>query len=236
MKIVTKALKFLYTLILIPLVIVLTVVIGIPAIAVSLLSKRIAHYFEKFYFNCILIVTFTRVNVEGIENIEKDKDYVVISNHQSAFDIVTLSAKLPLRIVWVSKESVFRIPIVGQFMKLMGYISIPRERIRESINAVKEGSKKVNGSPTIFPEGTRSSDGKLQKFKKGFLIVAENTGLDILPVVIKGTINIMRKGSLIVTPFVNVSLKILPPMKNEYVINNPNILEELYSLYHSNLS
>ncbi|MCS7298449.1 MAG: lysophospholipid acyltransferase family protein [Spirochaetia bacterium] len=236
MKTVIELLKIAYTLVLLPTVIILTIVIGLTAITISFFSKRVAHYFEKLYFNCILTVTFTKVNVEGIENIENTKNYVVISNHQSAFDIVTLSAKLPLRIVWVSKESVFKIPIIGQFMKSMGYISIPREKIRESINAVKEGSKKINGSPTIFPEGTRSSDGRLQKFKKGFLIIAENTGLDILPVVIKGTINIMRKGSLVVTPFVNVSLKILPPIRNDYVIGNPNILEELYSLYISNLS
>lgn len=211
-----------------------TFVLGVLGIVFSIFSKRLAHYVEKLYFNVILFLSFTKVDVVGLENISKGKDYVVISNHQSAFDIVVLSARLPLQIRWVSKESVFKIPIIGQFMKAMGYISIPRENLKKSVESVKF-LKNLDGSPTIFPEGTRSEDGKLQKFKKGFLVIAQNTGLDLLPVVIKGSIKVMKKGSILVNPFVKVEVTVLPPIENSKVISNDNILDEIMEMYRKYL-
>lgn len=235
MKIVSLFFKVVYTLVVFVLIIPFAVVLGFLGIFLSIFSKKIAHYCEKIFFNIILVLSFVRVEVIGLENIDKRKNYIIIANHQSAFDIIVLSARLPLQIRWVSKESVFRIPIIGQFMSAMGYISIPREKLKESVSIIKEKSKNIEGCPTMFPEGTRSVDGKLQKFKKGFILLAENTGLDLLPVVINGTRNIMPKNSLLITPFVKVRIKILTPIKNESVVSNPNILNELSELYLSNL-
>ncbi|MFN4245455.1 MAG: lysophospholipid acyltransferase family protein [Brevinematia bacterium] len=223
--------KVVFTLLVFVIVVPFTVILGVSGIVLSMFSKNLAHYCEKIYFNIILFLTFTRVRVTGIENIEKGKNYLVISNHQSAFDIIVLSAKLPLQIRWVSKESVFKIPIIGQFMDAMGYIHLPRENPKKSVEIMKKYAVSVNGSPTMFPEGTRSSDGKLQRFKRGFILVARSTGLDLLPIVLKGTIRIMKKGSLIVNPFVQVEVIVLPPIDNTKVVNNEDIVDEIMELY-----
>lgn len=236
MKLVIDFLKLVYTVVVFILVIPFAVVLGVVGIILSFFSKNVAHYAEKIFFNIILFLVFARVEVEGIDNVKKGKNYVVIANHQSAFDIIVLSARLPLQIRWVSKESVFKIPIIGQFMKAMGYISLPRENVIESASLLKDKATKVDGCPTIFPEGTRSEDGKLQRFKKGFVLLAKHTGLDVLPVVIDGTINIMKKSSLLITPFVKVRVKVLSPIKNEVVVNNVNIINEVMGLYYSNLN
>ncbi|MEN2997741.1 MAG: lysophospholipid acyltransferase family protein [Brevinematia bacterium] len=227
--------KILFTVYLFLALIPLTIIFGILGITLTFFSRNLAHYVEKMYFNTILTLTFTRVEISGLENLESGKNYIVTANHQSAFDILVLSAKLPLQIRWVSKESVFRIPIIGQFMRLMGYIPIPREKLKESVSLMKKMATKTDGSPTIFPEGTRSEDGRLQKFKRGFVILARTTKLDVLPVVIKGTIEIMRKGSLLVTPFRSVKVKILSPISNEEVTNNEEIINELRRIYLVNL-
>ncbi|MCX8029298.1 MAG: 1-acyl-sn-glycerol-3-phosphate acyltransferase [Brevinematales bacterium] len=229
-------LKILFLVYLATLIVPITIVIGISGIILSLFSKKLAHYAEKVYFNIILFLTFTSVKVVGIENIKKGNKYVIISNHQSAFDIIVLSAKIPFVISWVSKESVFNIPVIGWFMKAMGYISLPRDNLKESVLTVKSKTKSIFGSPTIFPEGTRSSDGKLQKFKKGFVLMAQNTGLDILPVVIKGTIDIMRKGSLLITPFRKVEIKILPPIPNHDAVNDKDIIDKVMEIYRKELN
>ncbi|MGC8964734.1 MAG: lysophospholipid acyltransferase family protein [Brevinematia bacterium] len=228
--------KFIYTFIVLLILIPFAVILSLAGIILSIFSKKTAHYAEKIFFNIILLLTFTNVKIYGLENIDKKKNYIIVANHQSAFDIIVLSAKLPLQIRWVSKESIFRIPFIGQFMRAMGYISIPREsNIKKSVDLVKNKTKSIDGCPTIFPEGTRSPDGKLQRFKKGFILIAENTGLDLLPVVIKNTISIMRKGELLVTPFQKVELKILRAIPNKEIIEDQKITEKLFNIFEENL-
>lgn len=231
-----KLLKLIYTLIVLIMIIPFAIVLSTIGIILSIFSKNAAHYCEKIFFNIILFLTFTKVKVQGLENIDKKRNYVIVANHQSNFDIIVLSAKLPLQIRWVSKESVFRIPFIGQFMKAMGYIPIPREKnIKKSVEIVKEKSREINGCPTIFPEGTRSPNGKLQQLKKGFIIIAKHTGFNVLPIVIKNTINVMKKGEIAINPFQEVELKILPPIPNKEVTEDPQITEKLFNLFERNL-
>lgn len=230
-KLFLTLLKYIFTVLVFLVLVPFTLILGVFGITFSLFSKNLGHYLEKVYFNIILFLTLTRVEVVGLENIRRGKNYVVIANHQSAFDIISLSAKLPLQIRWVSKESVFRIPIVGQFMRVMGYIPVPRGRLKESVRVVKEKARKVGGCPTLFPEGTRSKDGKLQEFKRGFVVIAEITGLDVLPVVITGTREIMEKGSLAITPLRKVRIEILPPISNDEVVRDDNIVDKVRKIY-----
>ncbi len=214
-----KVPKVFYTILVLIVILVPTIILSTAGIILSIFSKKLAHYCEKIYFKLILILSFTKVSVIGKENIPKNKNYVIISNHQSAFDIIVLSGALPLQIRWVSKESIFKIPFIGQFMKAMGYISLPREQLKKSTQTLIKETKNIDGFPTIFPEGTRSEDGKIKSFKRGFLLLSEELDLGILPIVIKGTRDVMKKNELIITPFQKVIVKILPPIERETIKN-----------------
>ena len=157
------------------------------------------------------------------------KSYIITSNHQSYFDIFILLACLDINFRFIAKKSLFKIPFLGQSMKRLGYIPIDRENLRNALKSVKKSTEllKNKTSILIFPEGTRSSDGKLSSFKKGGLnMFLKQGGMTVLPVVIKGTINILRKNSLTIHPGKTVELRILKPLDAAAEKGDSNIIIE----------
>jgi 1-acyl-sn-glycerol-3-phosphate acyltransferase len=136
--------------------------------------------------------------VEGLENIKKPP-YVFMCNHQSALDIYTLLAFLLLSFKWVAKRQLFKIPFIGWSMNRAGYISIDREKPREALKSIEEAARKIRKGMNIiiFPEGTRSLDGKLLPFKKGGFTLALRAMVPIVPIGIYGTSRLQPKGSFI---------------------------------------
>ena len=164
------------------------------------------------------IVKFLGINISlnGLENIGDSKSYLIVSNHQSYFDIFVLLASLDLNFKFIAKASLFKIPFLGRSMKRLGYIPIDRENLRSALKSVKKSTDMLKNKTSIliFPEGTRSLDGKLLSFKKGGLNMFLKQGnITVLPVAIKGTVNILRKNSLAVHPGQKVELYILRPIE-----------------------
>ena len=146
----------------------------------------------------ILRVCGIKVYVKGLENIEPEVPCIYMTNHQSAFDIFALLAYLPVDFKFIMKEELMRIPLLGMAMKRVGYIGIARDNPRSAVKSLKEAGEKIKRgvSVLIFPEGTRSKDGKLQEFKKGGFKLATRTGVNIVPICIRGSYRIVPKGSL----------------------------------------
>jgi 1-acyl-sn-glycerol-3-phosphate acyltransferase len=117
-------------------------------------------------------------------------------NHQSNFDIPVLLGHLTVQFRWLAKMELFKIPIFGHAMRKAGYISIDRKNRESAFKSLAVAAEKIkNGvSVLIFPEGTRSRDGKIQAFKKGGFVMAIDSGVPIVPVTISGTREIMTKG------------------------------------------
>jgi 1-acyl-sn-glycerol-3-phosphate acyltransferase len=135
-----------------------------------------------------------KLEVKGAENIDTDKNYIIVSNHRSHTDIFTASWAVPLQFRWLAKSSLFKIPLFGTAMRVCGYIPIEREH---SISASKslESTKQVllkGRSVWIFPEGTRTPGEVLGRFKRGAFYLAKETGFPILPVVMVNTDKIFR--------------------------------------------
>ena len=154
--------------------------------------------------------SFWKITVEGKEKIDKSKTYVIISNHQSEFDI-PLASNLNMHYKWVSKAEVFKVPIIGWNMWLNNYIKLIRGNKRSVIKMIKDCSIALenNSSVFIFPEGTRSETGKMRNFMPGAFVIAKRNKVGILPIVINGTKDIMPKGSLKLNYKANLSLKVL---------------------------
>jgi 1-acyl-sn-glycerol-3-phosphate acyltransferase len=125
-----------------------------------------------------------------------------MANHQSNFDIPVLLGHLKVQFRWLAKMELFKIPVFGRAMRKAGYISIDRHHRESAFESLKVASSKIKSgvSVLIFPEGTRSRDGKIRPFKKGGFVMAIDSGVPIVPVVITGTRAINPRGSFRVYP------------------------------------
>ena len=141
-----------------------------------------------------------RLHVEGLEGLDLDRRYVVVSNHQSLIDVPTLVAAFPQAMRFVGKESAFKVPFFGHASRALGHVAIDRsnpEKARAIVSAWAD--RPPDGTSFLFfAEGTRSRDGSLGPFKRGCLAVAEQTRAPVLPVALVGAHDCMVKGSPIV--------------------------------------
>jgi len=123
---------------------------------------------------------------------------IYIANHQSNVDIWVLGKVMPLGTCFVVKQELFRVPVLGPAMKAAGFIRINRSNRSEAIRSLTQAAESIRaGRPVIlFPEGTRSKDGRLQPFKKGAFHLAMRAGVPVVPVAIRGTFEIMPPKSV----------------------------------------
>jgi len=187
-------------------------IIGLPVtlvlflvVLLSLIIDRRGGYIHgigTFWLRIILGLSGVKVTVRGLENIPKEGPAVLLSNHQGAFDIPALQGYIPRRFKWVAKKSLFKIPVVGWSMGLAGYISIERESAGSAYKSIESAAREIKAgtSVLIFPEGTRSVTGELLPFKRGAFILASKSGAPVVPIAIRGTKDIMKKGSLLIRP------------------------------------
>jgi 1-acyl-sn-glycerol-3-phosphate acyltransferase len=142
-----------------------------------------------------------RLEVSGLERIEKKTSYVFMCNHLSAVDGPLLFILIPQSIRVILKKEAFRIPVIGLAMRLVGFIPVDRKGLRggkKSIDRATRTIKEKGYSFLIFPEGTRSRDGKLQLFKRGGFFLALNSQVPVAPVSIQGTFELMPKNSFFI--------------------------------------
>jgi 1-acyl-sn-glycerol-3-phosphate acyltransferase len=181
-----------------------TLIFGIIAVLVSaLVNQRVGSYYGGVVWSKVNgFLTPMLVQVTGQKNINPSKSYVIISNHQSIYDIFLIYGWLGIDIKWVMKKELAKIPGVGFGSKKVGHIFLDRSNSRTAIETLNDAKEKlVNGtSVVIFPEGTRSTTGKLGGFKKGAFKLAMDLNLPILPVTIRGTKNILRNGTTDLRP------------------------------------
>ena len=156
---------------------------------------KAVHILSKVFSKWILFIAGVKLKIEGKENLDKHANYIFISNHQSYFDIPVLMQAIPNVVRFIYKDTITKIPIFGWGMYLGGYIPISRENPREAIKSLKYAAERVNKgiSVVIFPEGTRSTDCTLGDFKRGAFMLADFAKVQLVPVAISGSIDIMSR-------------------------------------------
>jgi 1-acyl-sn-glycerol-3-phosphate acyltransferase len=171
------------------------------------------HNVARIWAKYILAASNIKVTVKGLSNLNRTGSYIYMPNHVSNFDIPVLQAYLPVQFRWLAKAELFKIPIFGYAMKRAGYISINRFDRKSAIQSLNKAAEIIrNGtSVIIFPEGTRSQNQNIQSFKKGGFVLAIDSGVPIIPVIIHGTWRIMQKKHILVRPG-NVVLEIKKPI------------------------
>jgi 1-acyl-sn-glycerol-3-phosphate acyltransferase len=147
-------------------------------------------------------ITPMRVEVKGREHIDPGQSYVLVSNHQSQYDIFLLYGWLGVDFKWVMKQELRKVPGIGVACESLGHIFIDRSNHATALATLEAAKTKiVDGTSVIFfPEGTRSRDGKLKRFKKGAFRMAVDLGLPILPLTVTGTRDVLPAGTSDVLP------------------------------------
>lgn len=182
-------------------------------------GRRVVHGLSRILVRTFFFVPpMWRQRVVGLENVDRKKNYVIVVNHNSVIDIPALYY-IPLNFRWVSKREVFKTPFFGQFLVLHGDICINRGKAAEALEQlVKDGKLWISrgASVAIFPEGTRSPDGEIRRFKAGAFTLAKEAGVEILPVVLDGTRTLIRKNKLFNWRN-RITIRVLPPIPAEQV-------------------
>jgi 1-acyl-sn-glycerol-3-phosphate acyltransferase len=182
------------------LIVIHTFICSIFAMIFALIDRSYTVYFKisKIFSGGILLISEIKLEVTGIENIEKDKTYVFVSNHASQYDIVVLQKTIPNRMAMIFKKELAKIPFFGWQLAMGPYVMIDRENYEKamrSIEEAKEKMKKQNISIVVFAEGTRSKTGEIQPFKRGAFRLATKVGYPIIPTTVVGSNKIMPKGT-----------------------------------------
>ena len=187
---------------LIPAVTLYTIVLGTTSLLSTLFDRsgNFAHRCARAWAWLILKTTGVRVRVTGLEHLEAGRSYVFAANHQSIYDIPIIFASVPAQLRIVAKESLGRIPFMGWHLRRAGHLLVDRRNPGPDIVEKMRRLVGESSSLIVFPEGTRSADGRLGRFKKGSFIVAIDARLPVVPVSVTGSRHVMKKGRLMVCP------------------------------------
>jgi 1-acyl-sn-glycerol-3-phosphate acyltransferase len=187
---------------LIPAIAVYTIILGSTSILSSLFdpSGDFGHRCARAWAWLVLRTTGVRVTVRGVEVLERGRSYVFASNHQSIYDIPIVFTSIPLQLRIVAKASLGNFPFLGWHLRRTGHLLVDRTNPGPGI--VKKMARLVSGARSliVFPEGTRSKDGTVARFKGGMFLVAIDSGLPVVPVSIAGSRHVMLKGRLMTCP------------------------------------
>ena len=198
---------------LIPAISVYTIVLGTISILSTIVdpSGDFGHRCARAWSWLILKTTGVRVTVSGIESLDPSQSYVLSANHQSIYDIPIVFASVPLQLRIVAKASLGRFPFLGWHLSRTGHVLVDRKN--PGAGMVKRMARLVGGarSVIVFPEGTRSVDGTVGRFKGGVFLLAIDSGLPVVPVSIARSRYVMKKGRLMVCPG-DVTLTIHTPI------------------------
>jgi 1-acyl-sn-glycerol-3-phosphate acyltransferase len=180
-----------------------TLVLGPPLILWTLLTKSAT---LMYWTGVKMVVVVTRVvglkvTVEGRENIPPGV-CLFAANHTSNADAAAIVGAIPRRIAILGRKSLFDIPIVGSAFRLAKFVPVDREDRDAALASVKEAVQYIREgySFLVYPEGTRSPDGRLHRFKKGSFVIAIDAGVPVVPVACSGAHRVMKKRSLIIRP------------------------------------
>jgi 1-acyl-sn-glycerol-3-phosphate acyltransferase len=149
------------------------------------------------------ILTLCPVKVAGRKHIQKGKSYVFVANHQSAYDIFLIYGYLGAPIKWMMKKGLAKIPFVGHACRKAGFIFVDNSSAKAAQKSIAEAEikiRKTGSSLVVFPEGGRTHDGHLQRFKRGAYQIASELHLPIIPITVNGSYKVMRMNSFNILP------------------------------------
>ena len=206
MKYFVKLFSIIYsTFIFVPLAILVSTIIFILIIIMTPIAgeKKWGYYPGRVLGRIMCFLALTRIKIIGNENIDSQKSYIFVANHQSMFDIFLVYGYLNAKFKWIMKQEIRKTPLLGKACESMGHIFVDRSspmRAQKSLEEAKDRLLQGSNSVFLFPEGTRSANGKIGRFKRGAFTIARDLHLPIIPVTISGAYNVLPKNGWYITP------------------------------------
>lgn len=184
-----------------PIMVVLTLFTAVfTMIFVPFRNSEFVHRVQQFWSRSFYRLMFLPVTVEGLEHIQPGQSYVFVSNHQSMFDVWLIYGWLPVIFKWLMKAELRKVPFVGIACKAAGHIFVDRKNPKAAMESMENIKKQLKDGvcTVIFPEGTRTKDGQVGRFKRGAFQIALDLKLPIIPISLSGCYDVLPKGK----PFV----------------------------------
>ncbi|MDP3729933.1 MAG: lysophospholipid acyltransferase family protein [Candidatus Omnitrophota bacterium] len=183
-------------------------------------NRKMYRRVENFWAWTLMKLGGIKLEIAGSENLPKNETVVYMANHQSDIDWPIIFMAIPGLYLFLAKKELFDVPVFGAYMRIQKYIPIERDSIRKSFKTYKDIVALIESgnSIVIYPEGTRSYNKELQKFKSFSFAFLQDARVRVVPVAINGSIDIQRKGSHLIAPG-KVKVNILPPIGFDDIYN-----------------
>ncbi len=180
-----------------------------------------------------------RLDVSGLDHVDLERSYLFMPNHISFLDGPMVFMLIPQPVRVILKKEVFRIPVVGPGMRFVGFVPVDRKGAKGGKVAIERAArlmKEKGFSFLIFPEGTRSRDGQLQRFRRGGFFLAIESGTPIVPISIKGTFEMMPKGSFFIRKGrIRVTFHPAVPVEGYQAENLSELIDRVRSIIQTGL-
>jgi len=199
------------------------------------IAERWIYHVVSNWAKCVVLSTFTTVTVFGYENLSAETNVCFICNHQSFFDITVLLGWLRKPVGFVAKKELRTIPILNGWITAIHSVFIDRQNSRKAITSINKAIEliKLGHCIAIFPEGTRSKDGKIGEFKIGSLKLATASQSIIQPITITGTWDIYEKNHAITKSRVLMTIHKMITPEDYNALDKKSLIDNLRNIINS---
>jgi 1-acyl-sn-glycerol-3-phosphate acyltransferase len=227
MCVLKALLVFLDQLLLVVLFLILGVSWGIGCYLASLFpgGEDRAHRYLRGWARISIALARLQMTVAGLERLDLGRAYVFMPNHTSFLDVLLVFASIPHNFRFLVKEEFFSIPLLGLTVKSSGQIPLDRKNPRKGLRSIRQGADllKKGASIVVFPEGTRSCDGKVSEFKTTLFVLPIRTQTPVVPVLIEGTFEALPRGSVFLKRC-PIKITFLDPLSPDFISDKDRVL------------
>lgn len=176
--------------------------------------KRTSKYILRFWAKSIFWLIGKNLRVHGLENYHNTQRYIILANHASLFDIMAIMSFYP-DVAWIGHARLMKVPVFNQVLKMIDYVPVKGESARNTRKILDDIlHKSKSSSIAIFPEGTRTLDGNMNNFFKGFIYILRASDADVLPVTLNGFYSLKPKNRFHINFSADISVVINKPINS----------------------
>ena len=223
-----------------PLATIFTLITAIVTIIMSGLfgDSKWGYNPGKIWSNAMCFISFVKIRTIGHSLYDRNKSYIFVANHQSIYDIWLIYGWIDTPFKWIMKKEIRKIPFVGKACDSAGHIFADRSnavRAKHSIDEAKVRLEK-GASVVIFPEGTRTKNGLLGRFKKGAFMIAADLHLPVVPITIRGAYDVLPANSCYIKPG-TIEMVVHEPISTENLTyeNLPEFINKIHDIIENDL-
>ena len=201
----------------------------------SFRAKKPVQFLCRVWAKSVFIVMGKKLRVTGKEHINRNNKYILLANHASLFDIVAVTSFYP-NVSWFGHERLLKVPVFGRFLRLMDYIPFKEPTVTNTRRMLEQlMEKSMNQSVALFPEGTRTLNGRINPFYRGFIYLFRTREIGILPITLNGFYDLKPKNRFYIDFGSKLEVIVHKPIPREELLNKSDneIIDRVKSVIES---